>query len=63
MRNHGLLTWGETVPQAFFLMWTLHRACEIQMATGATGAPPVRIPESVCEQTARDTFREVFLGL
>jgi ribulose-5-phosphate 4-epimerase/fuculose-1-phosphate aldolase len=61
LRNHGLLVWGETVPQAFFIMWTLHRACEIQMATGRTGAKPRLIPPAICEQTARDTFREDLL--
>lgn len=61
LRNHGLLAWGETLPQAFFILWTLHRACEIQVATGATGDRPLPIPPEVCEATARDTFREDIL--
>lgn len=56
LRNHGLLAWGTTVPQAFFILWTLHRACEIQVATGAAGDEPIEIPAAIGEQTARDTF-------
>ncbi len=61
LRNHGLLAWGVSVPAAFFVMWTLHRACEIQVATGAAGPRPLEIPPAVAERTARDTFREDLL--
>lgn len=37
LRNHGLLTWGATLPMAFTCMWTLNRACEIQVAGAALG--------------------------
>jgi ribulose-5-phosphate 4-epimerase/fuculose-1-phosphate aldolase len=33
LRNHGLLTWGEDLAQAFAYLWTLQRACEVQVAT------------------------------
>ena len=26
LRNHGLLSWGQTLPQAFAILWTLQRA-------------------------------------
>ncbi len=39
LRNHGLLACEETVPDAFFLLWTLNRACEIQAAAGAIPGP------------------------
>src|SRR5689334_9162616 len=26
LRNHGLLSWGETIPEAFVRLWTLQRA-------------------------------------
>ena len=32
LRNHGLLTAGATVEEAFILMFRLQRACEIQIA-------------------------------
>ncbi len=37
LRNHGLLTWGSTLPQAFVLLWTLQRACDVQLATLSMG--------------------------
>ena len=39
LRNHGLLACEENVPDAFFTMWTLNRACEIQMAAAAIPGP------------------------
>ncbi len=38
LRNHGLLTWGQTVPLALAYLWTLQRACEIQLAGASLGA-------------------------
>ncbi len=53
LRNHGLLAWGADVPEAFLMLWTLQRACDIQIAASAAGAlNPVR-PE-VLEQTVRE---------
>ncbi len=49
LRSHGLLTWGETIPEAFVRMWTLNRACEIQLATGAMAGNDIPIPRAVCE--------------
>src|SRR5450432_345795 len=38
LRNHGLLTVGPTVADAFLAMYTLQRACEIQIAAQSSGA-------------------------
>ena len=47
LRNHGLLTIGETIPEAFIRFWRLNRACEIQLA--AQNAK-LRLPApAVCE--------------
>jgi ribulose-5-phosphate 4-epimerase/fuculose-1-phosphate aldolase len=54
LRNHGLLTWGPTVPEAFMLLWTLQRACDVQIATASAGAPNP-IAEKVFEQTVRES--------
>ena len=35
LRNHGLLTVGETVPEAFIAMWGLERSCQAQLAAMA----------------------------
>ncbi|HVE54996.1 MAG TPA: class II aldolase/adducin family protein, partial [Ramlibacter sp.] len=53
LRNHGLLAWGQTLPQTFAILWTLQRACEIQLATLSMGAA---IP--VAEDTARRCTRD-----
>jgi ribulose-5-phosphate 4-epimerase/fuculose-1-phosphate aldolase len=54
LRNHGLLAWGPSVSQAFMTLWTLQRACDVQIAASAAGAiQPVR-PE-VFEQTVRES--------
>jgi len=50
LRNHGLLTWGETIPEAFVRMWTLQRACEIQMASEAMRGEDIPIPPAAAEQ-------------
>ena len=53
LRNHGLLAWGPSVPQAFLMLWTLQRACDVQItASGAGAVHPIR-PE-VFEQTVRE---------
>lgn len=53
LRNHGLLAWGPSVPEAFLLMWTLQRACDVQIAASRAGTlNPIR-PE-VFEQTVRE---------
>ncbi|VFS81431.1 aldolase II superfamily protein [Raoultella terrigena] len=33
LQSHGLLSVGRTVADAFYIMYYLNRACEIQMAT------------------------------
>ncbi|POA79670.1 class II aldolase/adducin family protein [Pseudomonas sp. DP16D-R1] len=52
LRNHGLLTVGETVGQAFLRMYYLEKACEIQLAAQAAGEL-VLPPAEVCEHTER----------
>jgi ribulose-5-phosphate 4-epimerase/fuculose-1-phosphate aldolase len=43
LRNHGTLTWGRSIAEAFTLMHYLERTCEIQVAAqggGALAMPP-----------------------
>lgn len=56
LRNHGLLAWAKTLPLAFVRLWTLQRACEIQMAQ-ATMGPAIRVPEAVARKTTHDSFQ------
>jgi ribulose-5-phosphate 4-epimerase/fuculose-1-phosphate aldolase len=54
LRNHGLLAWGPSVAQAFMMLWTLQRACDVQIAAAAAGAlNPIR--EDVFAQTVRES--------
>ena len=41
LRNHGLLVTGSDVFNAFRWMWTLQRACEVQLAAAALPGPDV----------------------
>ena len=55
LRNHGLLSWGQTLEQTFAILWTLQRACEIQVASAALG-PQRAIPVPVLEGCVRDSL-------
>ncbi len=53
LRNHGLLTVGATVAEAFVRMHNLERACQVQVQAMSTGQP-LHVPSSeVCEHAAR----------
>ncbi|KAB2874113.1 MAG: class II aldolase/adducin family protein [Burkholderiaceae bacterium] len=56
LRNHGLLSWGRTIEQAFALLWTLQRACEIQVAGAALG-PTVAISEAIQRKCSVDALQ------
>ena len=56
LRNHGLLAWAKTLPLAFVRLWTLQRACDIQMAQAAMG-PAIAVPEAVAHKTSHDAFQ------
>ena len=52
LRNHGLLTCGETVAQAFVRMYRLERACQVQLAAQSTGSKLIVPAPEVCEISA-----------
>jgi ribulose-5-phosphate 4-epimerase/fuculose-1-phosphate aldolase len=39
LRNHGLLTIGHSVAEAFYWMYYMEQACRIQVSAQSTGAP------------------------
>src|SRR5689334_3654589 len=47
LRNHGLLTVGPTVADAFLAMFMLERACRIQILAQSGGSKLVSIPENI----------------
>ena len=53
LRNHGLLSIGQTVAEAFYWMYYLEQSCRIQLAAQASGAPLSMPSEAVVERTAR----------
>jgi ribulose-5-phosphate 4-epimerase/fuculose-1-phosphate aldolase len=54
LRNHGLLAWGPSVAEAFMTLWTLQRACDVQIASSSAGAlHPIR--DEVFAQTVRES--------
>lgn len=53
LRNHGLLTAGAGVREAFELMYYLELACQIQLDAAAGGATLVVPPHAVCELAAQ----------
>jgi len=56
LRNHGLLAWGETLEFTFSVLWTLQRACEIQLATASMGVRRMVSPE-VAQRATKDSFQ------
>jgi len=53
LRNHGLLTVGRTVPEAFACLYRLERACQIQIDAAAAGALRI-LSDDVAARSGRD---------
>ncbi len=54
LHNHGTLTCGATVQEAFLYMYFLERACSVQCAVLSSGQKVIIPPHEVCEQAAQD---------
>lgn len=61
LRNHGLLTVGSTVAEAFLVMYTLERACQVQVLAQAGGTPLIDVEPQVLAGV-RDAVRIVSAG-
>jgi ribulose-5-phosphate 4-epimerase/fuculose-1-phosphate aldolase len=63
LKNHGLLTCGKSIPEAFQEMYFLERACEIQIRALA-GNGELNLPsQKVCELTAEQYRRDEADGI
>jgi ribulose-5-phosphate 4-epimerase/fuculose-1-phosphate aldolase len=51
LRNHGLLTCGRTIPEAFHMMFRLEKSCQAQVDAMSTGAELQLVPTEVAEHT------------
>ena len=52
LRNHGLLTCGETIGEAFILMYYLDKACKNQLDTISTGLETIVPSDNIMEYAA-----------
>ena len=52
LRNHGLLTCGETIGEAFILMYYLDKACKNQLDTMSTGLETIVPSSNIMEYAA-----------
>jgi ribulose-5-phosphate 4-epimerase/fuculose-1-phosphate aldolase len=56
LRNHGLLAWGRTIELTFVTLWTLQRACEIQVAGAALG-PTIPVSDAIQRKASADALQ------
>ncbi len=52
LRNHGIAVGESSIAKAFFLLWTVQRAAEIQCAAGALGGEDNPLPVAVSQKCA-----------
>jgi ribulose-5-phosphate 4-epimerase/fuculose-1-phosphate aldolase len=70
LRNHGLLAWGESVAEAYLRLWTLQRACDVQVAAAQAGGAITRLSQPVIDRMLAEsgpgekrTCEDVFAAL
>ncbi len=61
--NHGTLTCGETVAEAFQRMYFLERACSMQVRTLSTGAEIHPPSDEIVERTARQGDNDEYFAM
>ncbi|MBT8099677.1 MAG: class II aldolase/adducin family protein [Gammaproteobacteria bacterium] len=49
LRNHGLLTTGPTIADAFLLMYVFETACQIQLLAQSSGNELVQVPQPIVD--------------
>ena len=49
LRNHGLLTTGPTIADAFLLMYAFETACQIQIMAQGSGAELLQVPKPIVD--------------
>jgi ribulose-5-phosphate 4-epimerase/fuculose-1-phosphate aldolase len=59
LRNHGTLTAGRSVGEAFVLMYRIERACRMQLAAQTGGNELYPLPQSVVDKSI-ETGRKIF---
>jgi len=49
LRNHGLLTTGPTIADAFLMMYVFETACQIQVMAQSSGGDLVQVPQPIVD--------------
>ena len=49
LRNHGLLTTGTSIADAFLMMYVFETACQIQIMAQSSGGELIRVAESIVD--------------
>jgi len=49
LRNHGLLSTGATIADAFLMMYLLETACQIQVMAQSSGAALIHVPQPIVD--------------
>ena len=49
LRNHGLLTTGTTIADAFLMMYALETACQTQILAQSSGQKLVQVPQAIVD--------------
>jgi ribulose-5-phosphate 4-epimerase/fuculose-1-phosphate aldolase len=62
LRNHGLLTVGTTIPEAFIAMYTFESTCMIQLRAQSTGAELIPVDPRIVEGV-KQVFAAVTKGM
>ena len=57
LQNHGLLTYARTVEMALTQLWTLQRACEIQLLQESSGRKMIKTSASATCQSQANSFQ------
>jgi len=54
LRGHGMIVWGRSVREAYFLAYMLNRACAVQIAsgTGPGGIEPYLIDQEIVDRAS-----------
>lgn len=54
LRNHGLLSIGRTIEEAFVRLWTLQMACETQVLTESMAGPDIEVTRDATEYNMKE---------
>jgi ribulose-5-phosphate 4-epimerase/fuculose-1-phosphate aldolase len=54
LRHHGLLALGPSIEKAFYDLWTLQRACDVQCMVDSLAGPSAALPDAIKHKTRAD---------